>query len=225
MTMTSVMGHLMELDFTEQFSKWQSCSPAQLFHAPIVQRVPDVRSNIFTHNQLIKDKKSVAANLKAEARHARVLIIWTDCDREGESIGSEIVQICSESNPRLEVLRARFSVVQRGEIVHAINNLVPLDMKLADAVRARSELDLRVGSAFTRFQTLRFQNAFPELQEKIISYGTSHSYFILIEVTLISNECSNFRILPISNAWLCGGAVLEAGKFYIRALLVHQFGT
>jgi DNA topoisomerase-3 len=39
------------------------------------------------------------------------------------------------------------------------------------AVDARTELDLRIGAAFTRFQTLRLQPRFPELAEMVISYG------------------------------------------------------
>lgn len=36
----------------------------------------------------------------------------------------------------------------------------------------RSELDLRVGACFTRFQTLRYQAMFPVvLDQKIVSYG------------------------------------------------------
>lgn len=54
-----------------------------------------------------------------------------------------------------------------------MRNPVLLDMRQAAAVDARMELDLRIGAIFTRFQTLSFQNHFPELAEGIISYGTS----------------------------------------------------
>ena len=36
---------------------------------------------------------------------------------------------------------------------------------------SRSEIDLRLGAAFTRFQTLRLQSRFPELSSQIVSYG------------------------------------------------------
>jgi DNA topoisomerase-3 len=57
------------------------------------------------------------------------------------------------------------------EINRACQNLVPLDQKQVDAVDARMELDLRIGAAFTRFQTLKFTAMFPDLEGKIISYG------------------------------------------------------
>lgn len=42
MVMTSVAGHLMELEFTEQFRKWHSCDPVSLFDAPVRKHVPQV---------------------------------------------------------------------------------------------------------------------------------------------------------------------------------------
>jgi len=57
-------------------------------------------------------------------------------------------------------------------IGHPLNS----DMNQVNAVNARMELDLRIGAAFTRFQTLRFQNQFAELAEKILSYGRTIEY-------------------------------------------------
>ena len=36
---------------------------------------------------------------------------------------------------------------------------------------ARQEIDLRIGAAFTRFQTLRIQNKFDKVSNHVISYG------------------------------------------------------
>jgi len=38
-------------------------------------------------------------------------MIWTDCDREGENIGAEIVKICRQAKPNIVVKRARFSAI------------------------------------------------------------------------------------------------------------------
>ena len=45
------------------------------------------------------------------------------------------------------------------------------DQRQSDAVEARIELDLRVGAAFTRFQTLALQSRFGQLGNRVISYG------------------------------------------------------
>jgi DNA topoisomerase-3 len=55
--------------------------------------------------------KEVHQNIIEQARHADRLFLWTDCDREGESIAYEIAQACIAVNPRIQVLRPRFSVI------------------------------------------------------------------------------------------------------------------
>lgn len=100
-----------------------------------------------------------------------MLIIWTDCDREGEHIGSEIVEICRGANSRLDIYRARYSAVTQSELRRSMSNLQRLDQKQVAAVEARTELDLRSGAIFTRYQTLRLRNEFPSVSKEIISYG------------------------------------------------------
>jgi len=93
-------------------------------------------------------------------------MIWTDCDREGEAIGFDVVE-CVGNNK--EVFRARFSALTKQDIEHAIQNLEKPQQSLADAVRVRQEVDLRVGASFTRFQTLTLRNYLSGA--RVISYG------------------------------------------------------
>ena len=96
--MTCVAGHILQHDFSDTHRKWQSCDPFELFDAPVEVQVPP-------------DKKAIVDNLSSEARKAHQLMIWTDCDREGENIGSEIVKICRKAKPNIVVKRARFSAI------------------------------------------------------------------------------------------------------------------
>ena len=89
MSMTSVSGHLLGMDFSEQFRKWYSCNPVQLFELPVEKSCRE--------DSMIKIKQT----LEREARGAKLLIIWTDCDREGENIGMEVVSVCRGVNPGL----------------------------------------------------------------------------------------------------------------------------
>jgi hypothetical protein len=98
--MTSVVGHITAADFTPEVRQWHSCAPAQLFHSQVIVEVAD-------------DKKNVARNIKSESRWAQGLMIWTDCDREGEHIGMEVCRIAREGNPRIIVKRAQFSNLER----------------------------------------------------------------------------------------------------------------
>ena len=61
--------------------------------------------------QVTPDKKAIVENLSSEARKAQQLMIWTDCDREGEHIGAEIVKVCRKAKPDIVVKRARFSAI------------------------------------------------------------------------------------------------------------------
>jgi hypothetical protein len=78
-----------------------------------------------------------------------------------------------------------------------------LDYRQAAAVNARLELDLRIGAAFTRFQTLALQDRIPVVGEQnlVISYGTPLS------------DGGNDRILSISDVGIRGGKMAEGGEF------------
>lgn len=66
--------------------------------------------------------------------------------------------------------RAKFSEITAAAIRRALANLIEPDEKQSAAVDVRSELDLRIGAAFTRFQTLRFQRVLAI--NGLISYGS-----------------------------------------------------
>lgn len=120
--------------------------------------------------------RNIARTLAEESANSDILVIWTDCDREGESIGAEVAKVCLESNRRLDVYRARFSEITPAAIEYAARNLTRLDQKTIDAVDCRSELDLRIGAAFTRLQTLHLQQRFASLLcadgKQVVSYGS-----------------------------------------------------
>ncbi|XP_033734544.1 DNA topoisomerase 3-alpha-like isoform X2 [Pecten maximus] len=160
MTMTSVSGHLLGLDFVGNYKKWYSCNPVALFDVEVEKYCP-------------QNFTDIKRTLEREVRGVHALIIWTDCDREGENIGYEVIQVCKSVKPNLRVYRARFSEITPQAIQRACRNLVEPDQNTSDAVDVRQELDLRIGAAFTRFQTLRLQKIFPQvLSDQLISYGS-----------------------------------------------------
>ncbi|KAM9745947.1 LOW QUALITY PROTEIN: DNA topoisomerase 3-alpha [Menidia menidia] len=159
-TMTSVSGHLLGLEFKAPFQKWHSCNPVLLFDAEVEKYCPE---------NYIQIKRT----LEKEVRQCQALVIWTDCDREGENIGFEIIDVCKAVKPNLQVFRAKFSEITPNSIRRACETLTEPDVNISDAVDVRQELDLRIGASFTRFQTLRLQKIFPEsLANQLISYGS-----------------------------------------------------
>ncbi|KAL5599520.1 hypothetical protein FOVSG1_007332 [Fusarium oxysporum f. sp. vasinfectum] len=158
-TMTCVTGHLTNVDFTPAHKNWYQPPPESLFTAPIVTSVSE-------------DKKTIAQNLESQARYAQALVIWTDCDREGEHIGNEIVEAARKGKPGIQVLRARFSNVERAHVISAAKNLATLDERQVHAVSARIELDLRIGYAFTRFLTNNLRPLGGPMEKLTLSYGS-----------------------------------------------------
>lgn len=43
MTMTSVSGHLTDVDFPRQYNSWTACDPIDLFEVPVIKSVKAVR--------------------------------------------------------------------------------------------------------------------------------------------------------------------------------------
>ena len=164
MITTSVRGHLASQDFDSNHG-WSSVAPIALFDAPIeITYRPDLEPL----ERMIKD----------QARQVHAVILWLDCDREGEAISDEVRTVClNAGNPRLnrdKIYRAKFSTLLRPEIERALQRLGRVNEYFVKAVQARSEHDLRVGAAFTRFQTLLLQKKFDEFangSQGVVSYG------------------------------------------------------
>lgn len=166
MIFSSVAGHLLELDFKPPNNTWRGCAPGYLYDAPVEKQVSK------------GEGQKIKRNLQQLARRASLLILWLDCDREGENIAFEVISVCREVNPRMEVKRARFSALISQDIFRAVHNLVQPNENEASAVDARQEIDLRIGSSFTRLQTLLLQEKFdwsellPQGRDRmLLSYG------------------------------------------------------
>jgi DNA topoisomerase-3 len=152
-----VLGHVMGVDFPETTKKWYETDMESLFHIPLVK-------------QPIENSTPIVQNIKTFSKDSDCLVIWTDCDREGEAIGFDIIDLAKSVKPRIDIYRAHFSALTREEIERATSNLQRPNKNLADAVRVRQEIDLRIGASFTRFQTLTLRDLVPN-KKGVISYG------------------------------------------------------
>ena len=158
--MTSVSGHLLNLEFLSSYRNWNNVDPQSLFDATV-------------RKSCSENMAPIKRTLEREVRSCQGLIIQTDCDREGENIGFEIIDVCRAIKPNITVYRAIFSEITAAAVKRALQNLTAPDKRQSDAVDVRTELDLRTGAAITRFQTMRLQRLFPEkISDKLISYGS-----------------------------------------------------
>ena len=154
---TSVAGHVYSTDFPPQYQNWDRTDPVTLFDATVVKE----ESN---------SKMRLPAHLKAEAKGVSHLVLWLDCDREGENICFEVIRNVSLPNPK-NVWRAKFSSLVPSDLIKAYASLGYPNENESKSVDARQEIDLKLGVAFTRYQTRFFQGKYGDLDSSCISYG------------------------------------------------------
>ena len=133
----SLRGHIMELDYPEEYGDWRATSPVDLVNAPQIKTVR---------------VKSILSKIIELSRDADEIIIATDYDREGELIGMETVKAAGVDMTKVK--RAKFSALTKGEIENAFGNLVEPDERLANAAEARQVVDLSWGAVLTRLISL-----------------------------------------------------------------------
>jgi DNA topoisomerase IA len=78
-------------------------------------------------------------------------------------------------------------------VLRAAREPVELDEKQANAVAARIELDLRIGAAFTRLQTLQLQTLGSPLDQRTISYGVFRPWMFYKQRLTGRQDHASFR--------------------------------
>jgi DNA topoisomerase-3 len=103
--MTSVCGHVFGLDFNSKFNNWDKTDPAELFvcQAEKKETTPKLKMPNF---------------LASEGKGSDFLVLWLDCDKEGENICFEVVECVSELTKikKSNILRAHFSSITDKDI-------------------------------------------------------------------------------------------------------------
>lgn len=82
--MTSVCGHVMSLDFTGKYNNWDRVDPVDLFSCA-------------TEKKEATPKLKIPAFLAQEAKSCDYLVLWLDCDKEGENICFEVIHAVQQS--------------------------------------------------------------------------------------------------------------------------------
>ena len=129
-------GHVIAVDFPEGHSNWQTTDVQKLINVKLIEK---------------EYQPKIVQNVRDAAKGADELIVATDYDSEGESIGLESINIVKEVNPKIKIKRAVFSAITESDIKKSFSNLTEVDYNLAYSAIARRDIDLIWGAVLTRF--------------------------------------------------------------------------
>jgi len=166
-------GHIMYLDFPEEYGNWQNIPPDKLVDVAPVKKISE---------------RKIANAIKKLANDVGRVIIATDYDREGELIGTEVLSLLPEN---VEIKRAKFSSITPYEIKKSFENLGKIDYNLSQSAEARQHIDLIWGASLTRFISISSK----QLGKDFLSVGRvqSPTLFLIVER---ENEIRNFVPKP-----------------------------
>ena len=119
MVVTSVVGHIAGMEFAKG-NGWNTVDPVVL--------IDSARINV----EYAKDKLGIVSNLRRLAREATDIVLWLDCDLEGEAICFEVLDICLGAKSGLVVHRAHFSATTKEAFETALANLGKPDPNMRD---------------------------------------------------------------------------------------------
>jgi len=169
-------GHVLNLDFPKELNRWNAVDPKALIQTEPIKKVQDW---------------NIVNLIKKISTEVDEVIIATDYDREGELIGVEGLELIQESNPKIKVLRARFSALTGQEVNNAFKNLTEVDFNLSSAANSRQIIDLKWGAVLTRFISL----ASNQTGKDFLSVGRVQSPTLALIVDR-DNEITKFKPKP-----------------------------
>ncbi len=116
----------------------------------------DVEGDFEPNYVAMPDKKEVIDRLKKAAKHADVVYLSPDPDREGEAIAWHIACLLPKGTP---IKRVTFNEFTKEAVLEALKHPRKIDQGLVDAQQARRLLDRIVGYKISPILTRRVQGA------------------------------------------------------------------
>jgi DNA topoisomerase I len=197
-------GHIMKVDFPEEFAKWKAADLPELVQAPILK---------------VPAEKGIIQSLRNLAGKSADIIIATDFDREGELIGSDARGIVLDVNASLPVQRARFSAITKGEIERAFNELGMVSDDLAQAGEARQDIDLVWGAVLTRYLTIASNVASKRAWGSILSAGRVQTPTLKL---IVDREKERDAFVPVTY-WVVRGQFAKGDEEFVAGHATERF--
>lgn len=197
-TVIPLRGHIVEVDFPKKYSYWIGTDLKELTKAPI---------------EYNSSQKQISSLLKKKAKEAERVIVATDADREGESIGVEALKYIQEGNPNVGIERAYFSAITKKDLEEAFSKLKKVDHDLADSADSRREIDLIWGAVLTRFLSLMAKR----MGKSFLSVGRVQTPVL----ALIVDREKERNAFKTKNYWELEALLEKEGK---KFLAMHKKG-
>lgn len=105
----------------------------------------DLENNFEPQYIIPKDKQKTVKDLKEKVKGAKLIILATDPDREGEAISFHLHEILKDFNKKADFERIVFHEITKGAIDEAMGHKRKIDQDLVNAQTARRVLDRVVG--------------------------------------------------------------------------------
>ncbi|KAK6145796.1 hypothetical protein DH2020_019665 [Rehmannia glutinosa] len=214
----SESGKCNSVDFPARYQDWNATNPLDLFDAPIV-KTESTPKYALGKAILGPSGTKCHGNFMNIFQTTKALVLQNDVLSDSNIHLVSVIECTGfQSKDGKKVYRARFSSVTEKDILKAMNCLVEPNKNEALAVDARQEIDLKVGVAFTRFQTSYFNGKYGNLDSRVISHwyqkkgvqqtdpSISKSSKLELEIGLISLEVANQHSEEnLSDRWEGGG--------------------
>ncbi|MFX1546516.1 MAG: DNA topoisomerase [Promethearchaeota archaeon] len=154
---SSVTGHILNYDYPPPFDKdtnWRNSDPIDLIELEPIE---------------VPIKENMVAHIEEIGKKSDVIVIATDWDGHGESIGRQILEIAARCNKKINHGRMHFTSTNPTALRKAFEIQSDLNWDWIKQVDSLRKQDLRMGSSITRFLTVGIQNQ--GIKNRMISYG------------------------------------------------------
>jgi DNA topoisomerase III len=187
---TSVSGHIYSKNFPEKYRNqaWNKSDPKELFKTHTIN-LEKTENNRKKKKDKIASTITVSEYLRIAATDIDALVLWMDCDNEGENICFEVIDVVKEYMKTNIILRARFSSLSKSDLNKAYDELQDKLYKpnqdVSLSVDARLIIDLKVGISMTRLLSNHIHK-----KKCVISYGPCQTPTLnfVVEAFLRNND-------------------------------------
>jgi DNA topoisomerase-1 len=195
---SSVTGHILNFDYPPPFDKetnWHNSDPLDMIELTPIE---------------IPIKRSMVSHVEEIGTASDVIVIATDWDGHGESIGRQILEIATRKNKKLHHGRMHFTSTNPNALKKAFETQTNLNWDWIKQVDSLRKQDLRMGSSITRFLTVGIQNQ--GIQNRMISYGPCQTSVLW----LVTNRFLENRSFTPTKFWKASVKITTSeGAFFL----------